>query len=631
MKSDKFYITTPIYYVNDEPHIGHAYTTVLADVLARYHRLFGQRVFFLTGVDEHGQKLKEAAQAAGQDPQAFCDRMVGRFLATWKKLNITNDDFIRTTSDRHKKVVRHILSEIYRKGEIYTGQYEGWYCVPEERFWTEKDLMDGNCPSCGRGVKRIAERNYFFRMGKYQDWLIGYIQDHPSFIQPATRRNEVLGFLNRPLGDLCISRPRKRLSWGIPLPFDPDYVTYVWFDALINYVSAIGYDTDDSAFQRWWPATYHLIGKDILTTHCVYWPTMLKAAGIPLPETVFAHGWWLIKETKMSKSLGNVVRPLELADRYGVDPLRYFLMREMVLGQDASFSEEAFRGRYDSDLANDLGNLVSRLNRMVASYFDGKIPSKGGRPAVNELVNQALRTPKGVKELVEGLKVNQAVETVLNLIRRTNKYLEDEAPWKLIRVDRERTAGVLYNALEALRIAVYLLYPIMPSKMGELLDWLGVSPSAVRFDQDLVWGKLTPGRTLSDRGALFPRIGTKEIRVPIGKQIKEELQEMITIEDFKMVDLRVARVVSAERVPGADKLLKIKIDLGTEQRQIVAGIAEHYTPEDLVGKDIAVVINLKPARIRGVESNGMLLAAEDKDGVVLVTLDQPTQSGTKIS
>ncbi|MFH1863001.1 MAG: class I tRNA ligase family protein, partial [bacterium] len=378
----KFYITTPIYYVNDEPHIGHAYCTIVADVLARYQRLFGADVFFLTGTDEHGQKVAEAAQIAGRTPQEHCDLMVVRYLDVWRKLHISHDDFIRTTEDRHKSRVQQILMKLWEIGEIYEDYYEGWYCVPEERFWTQKDLNAGMCPSCGREVHRLTEKNYFFRMGKYQPWLIQHIHDHPSFIQPEVRRNEILGFLASPLEDLCISRPRKRLSWGIPLPFDKEFVTYVWFDALLNYFTAPA-----SLNLNCWPASLHLIGKDILTTHCVYWPTMLKAAGLELPETIFGHGWWLVENTKMSKSLGNVVKPLTLVDKYGVDAFRFFLCREMSLGMDATFSEEALVNRYNGELANDLGNLYSRLLKLLQTYNGGKIPATA--PPLKELTEPA--------------------------------------------------------------------------------------------------------------------------------------------------------------------------------------------------------------------------------------------------
>ena len=425
-----FYITTPIYYVNDEPHLGHAYTTILADVLARYHRLRGEPVFSLTGVDEHGQKVQNAVRKNGiQDPQAYVDQMAVRFQSTWDRLNITYDDFIRTTQPRHVRVVQAVLQQLWDEGEIYRGSYEGWYCVPDERFWTEKDLVDGNCPDCGRPVEKIVEANYFFRMSQYQDWLVGYIQDHPDFIQPASRRNEVLGFLRQPLGDLCISRPVARLSWGIPLPFDPDYVTYVWFDALLNYVTAAGYLQDDVRFTQIWPQALHLIGKDILTTHAVYWPIMLHAAGLPLPKGIFAHGWWVIGGTKMSKSLGNAVRPLDLAETYGIDAFRYFLMRDMTPGQDADFDEERLSARYASDLANNLGNLLQRVVNMTGRYAQGQAPHAGEAGEEERALRAQLEAlPGAVFEQVGHFALNAALAQVMDALTAVNGYLERTAP-----------------------------------------------------------------------------------------------------------------------------------------------------------------------------------------------------------
>ena len=429
-----FYITTPIYYVNDEPHIGHAYTTIMADVLSRFHRLAGDDVLFLTGTDEHGQKVDEAAKERDLSPQAHADEMVVRFQALWEALNISNDDFIRTTEARHKRVVSEILQRIYDAGEIYADNYEGWYCVPDERFWMEKDLVDGNCPDCGRPAVKISEKNYFFRMSKYQDWLIEYIQTHPNFIRPEKRRNEILGFLRQPLGDLCISRPKERLEWGIPLPFDDDYVCYVWFDALINYITAPGYIADDARFEHWWQASCHLIGKDILTTHCVYWPTMLKAIGVPLPKTIMGHGFWLVDETKMGKSLGNAIRPLDLADKYGVDAFRYFLVRDMTLGQDSDFSEEAFVQRYNTELANELGNLLNRSVVMAARYLDGVVPAvDGNHAALNALKAQTDETLNAVGEAIDAMNPNAVLDAVWRLVREANRFVEVQAPWHLVK------------------------------------------------------------------------------------------------------------------------------------------------------------------------------------------------------
>lgn len=434
----KFYITTPIYYVNDEPHLGHAYTTILADTLARYHRLFGDDVFFLTGLDEHGQKVQQAAQSRGIPPQQHCDEMAERFVGLWRRLSVSNDDFIRTTQERHVRAVRRLLQVLYDRGEIYKAPYEGWYCVPDERFWTEKDLTDGKCPECGRPVVRLSEDNYFFKMGRHQDWLVRHIEEHPDFIMPEARRNEILGFLKKPLGDLCISRPKARLSWGIPLPFDPDYVTYVWVDALTNYLSAVGIFEDEARFYRWWPADLHLIGKDILMTHAVYWPTILHAAGIEPPRHIFAHGWWLVEEQKMSKSRGKVVQPLELIEKYGSDAFRYFLMREMAPGQDSNFGEEALVARYNSDLANDLGNLLSRVVRMIKQYTQGRVPSPGGEePLDRELREETLKAAGRVRERIEDLRVDLALEEAIEMARRVNRYLERTAPWKLHKEGKE--------------------------------------------------------------------------------------------------------------------------------------------------------------------------------------------------
>ncbi|MFL7808004.1 MAG: methionine--tRNA ligase, partial [Anaerolineae bacterium] len=420
-----FYVTTPIYYVNDEPHIGHAYTTVLADVLARYARLRGIETFFLTGTDEHGQKVERAAAARGITPQQQADEMVLRFQRAWERLHISNDDFIRTTEPRHVRVVQSVLQTLWERDEIYLGTYEGWYCVPDERFWTDKDLVDGNCPDCGRPVERVEEANYFFRMSRYQDWLIGYIEGRPDFIQPEARRNEVLGFLRQPLGDLCISRPAARLGWGIPLPFDPAYVTYVWFDALLNYVTAAGYLSDPARFERLWPSVLHLIGKDILTTHSVYWTTMLRAIGLPQPRAIFATGWWVYDGAKMSKSLGNVVRPLDMADVYGVDAFRYFLIRDMVLGRDAEFTVERVRQRYEVDLANDLGNLVHRLVNMAGRYCEGRIPAPDEPGPEEEALRERCRSlVDQTFARVDAMALTDGVGGVMEVVGEINAYLE---------------------------------------------------------------------------------------------------------------------------------------------------------------------------------------------------------------
>jgi len=621
----KFYITTPIYYVNDEPHLGHAYTTILADTLARYHRLFGDEVFFLTGLDEHGQKVQEAARRRGVPPQQHCDEMAERFLGLWKRLGISYDDFLRTTQKRHERAVQKLLGLLYEKGEIYKAPYEGWYCVPDERFWTEKDLVDGKCPECGRPVVRLSEDNYFFRMGRHQDWLARYIEDHPGFILPEARRNEILGFLKKPLGDLCISRPKARLSWGISLPFDPDYVTYVWVDALTNYISAIGAFEDEGRFRRWWPADFHLIGKDILTTHAVYWPTMLHAAGMEPPKHIFAHGWWLVEEQKMSKSRGNVVRPLELIEKYGPDAFRYFLTRDMAPGQDSSFSEEALVGRYNSDLANDLGNLLSRVVRMIGQYTGGLLPEPGPEEQhERELREETLKAAGVVRELVEALRLDLALEEAIEMARRTNRYLERTAPWRLYKEGHMGRVGtVLYYAGEVLRILGDILEPVMPWKAEELRTQLGASPEGT-WDERMRWGVLRPGTRVPGGPPLFPRVRPDALE----QDTTEEA--FIDIEDFGKLDLRVADVVSAEPIQGTRRLLRLEVDLGGEKRQLVAGLAEHYRPEELVGKKVVVVANLKPARIRGVESRGMLLAADDGGSLALLVPDREVRSGAKV-
>ena len=497
--TNKYYLTTPIYYVNDKPHIGHAYTTILADVLARFHR--GQKdpadVFFLTGLDEHGQKVQQAAEKRRLSPQAHCDDLAPRFSDLWKKLEIHYTDFIRTTQARHRAVVQTVLADIHKKGLIYESQYEGWYSVAEERFITETDLQSG----AFRDVKKIKEKNYFFKMSRYQQDLIKHIEDHPDFIQPAHRRNEILGFLRQPLGDLCISRPKSRMSWGIELPFDKNYVTYVWFDALLNYVTGPGYLDDEAAFKKWWPADVHLIGKDILTTHAVYWPTMLMAMNVDLPKTIFAHGWWLTGQAKMSKSLGNIVDPLDLIDKFGVDPVRFFLMKEMVLGQDANFTVDLFIKCYNSNLANDFGNLLNRVSGLIGKHFDSVVPE-----SVNDFCGDAEKEIQNwikqdrLEDHINHFRVNEAIDMIMTLVQKANAYMEKQAPWKVAKTDLKRAGVILYTATEALRMSAVLLNPVMPQKTSEVLDILGAAGSGP------AWGGLTPGTKLKVHGALFPRI-----------------------------------------------------------------------------------------------------------------------------
>ena len=492
-----FYITTPIYYVNDKPHIGHAYTTILADVLARYSLSKGDSTFFLTGLDEHGQKVQQAATARNVSPQEHCDDMAPRFLNLWKKLHISYDDFIRTTENRHKQVVQKILKIVMDKGDIYEAEYEGLYSVSEERFITEKEAESGEF----RDIKKLNEKNYFFKMSKYQRQLVDHINSNPNFIKPDHRKNEILGFLKKPLNDLCISRPKSRLNWGIDLPFDDKYVTYVWFDALINYLTAVGYDDDTNDFEKWWPATYHLIGKDILTTHAVYWPTMLMSAEIELPRSIFAHGWWLMGESKMSKSLGNVIDPIDLVDDYGVDPVRYYLMREMVLGHDSNFTLESFIQRYNSDLANDFGNLFSRVTTLIKRNYDGIIPAPQSLSDLDlEIENKGKELSKKTIAMIDDMRLNDAIENIMVFIRTVNKYMEDSAPWKLVKKDKTAAGNVLYVASESLRLSAVLLSPIMPNRTKTLLESLNV------LNSTLSWGELEPGKRLKDHEPLFPRI-----------------------------------------------------------------------------------------------------------------------------
>ena len=618
-----FYLTTPIYYVNDKPHIGHAYTTILADVLTRFHRKTGEDVFFLTGLDEHGQKVQQAAENRGIDPIDHCDEMAPRFLELWEKLHIQNDDFIRTTEKRHVAVVQKILQDVFDSGDIYEDEYEGLYSISEERFITEKEAESGDF----RDIKKIKEKNYFFKMSQYQQPLVDHINKNPKFIQPEHRKNEVLGFLKKPLGDLCISRPKSRLNWGIELPFDSNYVTYVWFDALINYITAVGYNVDEDCFNKYWPVNYHLIGKDILTTHSVYWPTMLMSAKIPLPLGIFAHGWWLSGESKMSKSFGNVVDPLGLIEEYGVDPVRYYLMREMVLGQDANFTMESFVKRYNSDLANDYGNLLSRVSNLLKKFFDGKIPrDEDDSPEGMVIKENGIKVVSDVLNHIESMRVSEAIETTLQYIRSVNKYMETMAPWKLAKSDKDAAGKVLFTAAEALRISAVLLAPVMPNRTQIVLETFNAAGSS------LEWGGLTPGKSLNKHDVLFPRIDVKKLeklRQSNGK--KTEPNNVITFDEFQNVELKTAKVLEAEKVDSADKLLKLQVEVGDEKRQLVAGIAKFYKPEELVGQMIVVVANLKPATIFGLESYGMLLAAKKGKDLTLITIDgEKVKSGMKI-
>ncbi|MGP0629413.1 methionine--tRNA ligase [Nitrospina sp. 32_T5] len=641
-----FYITTPIYYVNDVPHIGHAYTTIAADVAARYRRLDGDDVFFLTGTDEHGQKVQQAAQQAGRSTQEHVDALHKPFKDLWVRFNISNSDFIRTTEERHTRVVRQILQALYDKGEIYRDSYEGWYCMPDERFWTEKDLVDGNCPECGRKVEKIKEYNYFFKMSQYQDWLIDHIRKNDSFILPASRKNEILGFLKKPLEDLCISRPKERLPWGIPMPFDEGYVTYVWFDALINYISIHG-SLEEILKSKYWPAAHHLIGKDILTTHAVYWSTMLKAIGISPPLNIFAHGWWTVEGKKMSKSLRNVVEPNLLIDQFGVDVIRYFLMREVPFGLDGDFSHKALIGRVNSDLANNLGNLLNRTLNMIGKYYGGKVPEadvEGDEDA--GLKGKAKEVVEQVHDLYDELAYNRILIKIWELLDASNQYINNTAPWNLAKSDegKKRLATVLYNAAEACRVIGILIYPFMPDTTKKMMTQLGIDNSIE--EQGLAsirtWGWFPATTEIKQGEQIFPRIEDKAAEKILSSVEAKASDEgasaeaegngdnLIQIDEFMKLDLRVALVIEAEKVKKSKKLIKLKVDLGSEQRQVVAGIAESYEPEKLVGRKVILVANLKPAKLMGIESQGMILAGSDKDKIVLAGFDEELELGARV-
>jgi methionyl-tRNA synthetase len=653
----RFYITTPIYYINAEPHLGHAYTTMVADAIARSRRLMGEDVFFLTGTDEHGQKVERAAQKAGVETKAFADRIADKYRTLFRSLNISNDDFIRTTEPRHIRAAQDIWRRVRDRGYLYKSEYEGWYCTVDELFVPEAQLVDGTkCPTCGNPVERLREQSYFFQLSKFQEPLLELYRTHPEFITPEIRRNEMIAFVSAGLRDLSVSRTS--FKWGIPVPDDPAHVMYVWFDALTNYLTAAGFPDDEVRLQRYWPADVHLMGKEIVRQHAVYWPAFLMAAGLEVPRRVIGHGWWLMNEAKMSKSLGNVVQPQGYVDRFGVDALRYFVMREMVVGQDASFADETFLTRYNSDLANDLGNVVSRVTTMVHRYCGGKVPPRGDAAESGldaDLIRTARETIARAVEQARLFDFSTALREVWGLISALNKYVVTREPWSLAGQADSRALldTTLFNAADVLRIIAALIDPVMPSTSARVRAMLGIADESWA---DLRPGTLESGTALGRTEPLFPRMEhtVDELRkmadspaaapspspaapsssgpaVPAPAPAASASESKITIDDFMKVDLRVAKVLAAEKVPNSRKLVKLSIDVGTEQRTLVAGIAEAYEPEQLVGRTIVMVFNLKPAKLMGIESNGMVLAASPDGGKpTLVGFEAEVPPGTRV-
>lgn len=655
MGKPTFYLTTPIYYPNDKLHIGHAYTTVAADALARYKRLRGYDVMYLTGTDEHGQKIQNRAKEANKATLEFLDEIISWIQDLWERLDISNDDFIRTTEERHARVVAQIFERLIHQGDIYLGEYEGWYCTPDESFWSERELKDGKCPECGREVQLVKEQSYFFRMSKYVDRLLTYYDENPDFIQPESRKNEMINnFLKPGLQDLCVSRTS--FDWGIHVTRNPEHVVYVWLDALTNYITAIGYGSDDpvlqTKFERYWPADVHFVGKDIVRFHTIYWPIILMALGLPLPKKVYGHGHFLMKDGKMSKSKGNVIDPKLLIERYGSDAIRYFLLREVPFGQDGVFTPEALVQRLNFDLANDFGNLVHRTAAMLNRFVGGTVPSAGSWEGVDdELRALALQTVADVNTHLEEMQFSVALTDIWKLVRQTNKYIDETAPWSLNKAgNHERLNTVLYTMSEAVRYITVLIQPFMTHAPKQIAAQYEFSAEEMTWDSLQEFGKLRHGVQVLQGQPLFPRLemekelqalenltGTKaQVTKTDTKPVKEsksimqettEGKEQIGIDVFGQVELKVGQVKACDKVAGADKLLRLEVDLGSEVRQIVSGIAKYYNPDDLVGQKVVVVTNLKPVKLRGVESNGMILAASQGDSLTVVTVPDTMPNG----